>query len=70
MVSGLFRFFPKENILRFLFLNLGENFLYYFVYRTMYQTKKHLQIILRKCLIFSSPGWARTSDPLINSQML
>ena len=36
----------------------------------MYQTKKHPEILLSKCLIFSVPARVRTVDPLIKSQLL
>ncbi len=34
------------------------------------QIKRVYETYVRKPLIISSPGWARTNDPLINSQVL
>ena len=34
------------------------------------QIKRVYETYVRKSLIISSPGWARTNDPLINSQVL
>ena len=36
----------------------------------MHQNKKALQMQGLRCLEVCSPSWARTKDPLINSQML
>lgn len=40
------------------------------MYQIMSQIKKQLQMYLCNCLNLRGPCWARTSDPLIMSQML